>query len=243
MNVSKSNFLGLFLLGLSLAVGISIGGYFIGQTMYNAKVALNTAEAKGLAEREVQADRAEWRVSFSATGRTRADVPNLYTQAEGTQQVIIDLLKASGFTDNEIATDALSYSFREFRNNEQIVTDQDHTISGAVSVSTDKVRLVGAARAKMSRLIADGHNILSGQPIYRFTRLNEIKPEMLREATKNARLAANEFAANAGVKVGGIRSARQGGFNIRDAGEEYGDTRKIDKMVRVVTTIDFYLEK
>jgi hypothetical protein len=64
---------------------------------------------------------------------------------------------------------------------------------------------------------------------------------MLREATKNARIAANEFAENAGVKVGSIRSARQGGFNVRDAGEEYGDTAKIEKDVRVVTTIDFYL--
>lgn len=243
MNVSKSNFLGLFLLGLSLAVGISIGGYFIGQTMYNAKVALNTAEAKGLAERSVKADRADWSVSFSAAGKSRGEVPELYTRAEGTQQVIIDLLKDSGFDDAEITADALSYQYREFRNKEQTVTDQDHIISGLVSVNTSKVTLVGAARARMSRLIAGGHNITSGQPAYRFTRLNEIKPEMLREATKNARLAANEFAANAGVKVGGIRSARQGGFNIRDAGEEYGDTRKMDKMVRVVTTIDFYLEK
>jgi hypothetical protein len=64
---------------------------------------------------------------------------------------------------------------------------------------------------------------------------------MLREATKNARIAANEFAENAGVEVGSIRSARQGNFYIRDAGEEYGDTAKIEKEVRVVTTIDFYL--
>ena len=64
---------------------------------------------------------------------------------------------------------------------------------------------------------------------------------MLREATKNARIAANEFAENAGVKVGGIRSARQGGFIIRDVGENYGDTKKIEKDVRVVTTITFYL--
>ena len=71
--------------------------------------------------------------------------------------------------------------------------------------------------------------------------LNEIKPDMLREATKNARIAANEFAENAGVKVGGIRDARQGSFYVRDAGSDYGDTSKIEKDVRVVTTITFYL--
>jgi len=64
---------------------------------------------------------------------------------------------------------------------------------------------------------------------------------MLSEATKNARIAANEFAKNAGVKVGGIRDARQGSFYIRDVGEEYEDTKKIEKTVRVVTTITFYL--
>lgn len=64
---------------------------------------------------------------------------------------------------------------------------------------------------------------------------------MLKAATKNARLAANEFATNTGVKVGGIRSARQGGFVIRDVGENYGDTKKIEKYVRVVTNVTFFL--
>lgn len=66
---------------------------------------------------------------------------------------------------------------------------------------------------------------------------------MLKEATTNARLAANEFAANAGVEVGGIRYARQGGFIIRDVGESYTDTTKIEKDVRVATTISFYLTR
>ncbi len=64
---------------------------------------------------------------------------------------------------------------------------------------------------------------------------------MVKEATTNARIAANEFAENAGVEVGGIKSAQQGGFLIRDVGEEYGDTKSIEKEVRVVTTITFYL--
>ena len=93
----------------------------------------------------------------------------------------------------------------------------------------------------MNKLVAQGIDIENYAPTYRFTKLNEIKPEMLSEATKNARIAANEFAKNADVKVGGIRSARQGSFRINDVGEDYGDTKKIDKTVRVVTTITFYL--
>ena len=86
-------------------------------------------------------------------------------------------------------------------------------------------------------------DVRNNSPAYYFTGLNDIKPEMLQEATTNARIAANEFAANAGVQVGGIRNARQGGFIIRDVGENYGDTAKIEKDVRVVTTITFYLTK
>ena len=88
---------------------------------------------------------------------------------------------------------------------------------------------------------AVGIDINNNAPSYYFTGLNEIKPEMLKEATTNARVAANEFASNAGVDVGSIRNARQGGFIIRDVGESYTDTVKIDKDVRVVTTITFYL--
>jgi hypothetical protein len=135
----------------------------------------------------------------------------------------------------------LDYNYHEFRDDKQVLVDQKHKMVGSISVETEKVELVGQVRARVSKLIAQGIDIKNMAPTYRFTKLNEIKPEMLREATKNARIAANEFAENAGVKVGGIRSARQGGFHVRDAGEEYGDTAKIEKDVRVVTTITFYL--
>ena len=103
------------------------------------------------------------------------------------------------------------------------------------------MELVSSARSKLNELIALGIDIRNNAPSYHFTSLNEIKPEMLKDATTNARIAANEFAANAGVKVGSIRTARQGGFIIRDIGESYADTTKIEKDVRVVTTITFYL--
>jgi hypothetical protein len=232
---------GLFFIGLFIAVGLALGGYFVSQTLYNAKVALNTAEAKGLAERRVTADRANWNVSFFVTGVSRAQIPSLYQQAEQHQQTIVGLLKENGFDDSEIQEGVLDYKYQEFRDDKQQLVDQRHTLVGTISVETEKVELVGEVRAVMNKLMAQGINIQNQAPMYRFTKLNEIKPDMLREATKNARIAANEFAENAGVKVGGIRYARQGNFFVRDAGEEYGDTAKIEKDVRVVTTITFYL--
>lgn len=239
--MNHKDHVGQLLLGIFLAAGISTGGYFISQTMYNAKVALNTAEAKGLAERRVSADRANWTIVFTNTGKSRADIPELYQQSENDQNAIVALLKESGFEDSEIEIDVLNYAYQEFRDENQRLVDQNHTLTGSVSVETNKVALVSQARSNVNKLIAKGMDIENRKPAYLFTKLNEIKPDMLKEATKNARIAANEFAENAGVIVGGIRSALQGSFYIRDAGEEYGDTEKIEKDVRVVTTITFYL--
>lgn len=239
--MNNANHSGLFSLGLFLAFGIAVGGYFIGQTMYNAKVALNTAEAKGLAERRVEADRANWQIILRATGKRRDEIPDLYKKSEKNQQTIIKLLKENGFDESEIEIGVIDYIYEEFRDESQILVDQKHQLVGSIGVETDKVRLVSKVRANVNKLIAQGIDIENEAPTYRFTKLNEIKPDMLREATKNARIAANEFAENAGVSVGGIRSATQGSFYIRDAGEDYGDTTKIEKDVRVVTTITFYL--
>lgn len=239
--MSDNNQGGFFFMGLFVAIGLAIGGYFVGQTMYNAKVALNTAEAKGLAERRVKADRANWRIVYTVKGKSKEEIPDMYKQAEQHQQTIVKILKNEGFDDTEIEIGILDYRYQEFRDEDNKLVDQIHSLYGNIIVATQKVGQVSKARANVSKLIAQGIDIENMAPIYSFTKLNEIKPDMLREATKNARIAANEFAENAGVRVGGIRSAYQGSFFIRDAGEEYGDNRKIDKDVRVVTTITFYL--
>ncbi len=239
--MSSNNQGGLFFLGLFVAAGLALGGYFVGQTLYNSKVALNTAEAKGLAERRVKADRANWNIVYTVTGAKRTEIPNLYKQAENHRQTIFNLIKDNGFDDSEIELGVLDYNYHEFRDDKQILVDQTHKLVGTISVETQKVEQVGKVRTNVNKLIAQGIDIENRAPSYSFTKLNEIKPDMLREATKNARIAANEFAENAGVKVGGIRSARQGSFYVRDAGMDYGDTTKIEKDVRVVTTITFYL--
>ena len=239
--MGRENQNGLHLLGLFVAIGLSVAGYFISQTLYNAKVGLNTAVVKGLAERRVVADRANWEIVYKVKGTSREEVPKLYQQAEENQRKISTLLKDNGFSDSEIQLGVINYEYLEYRDDNQNLVDQTHTLVGNISVETDKVELVSKVRTSVNTLIAQGLDIENRSPAYRFTKLNEIKPEMLREATQNARIAANEFAENAGVTVGSIQSALQGSFYVRDAGEEYGDTVKLEKDVRVVTTITFFL--
>lgn len=234
---------GLFFLGLFIAIGLAVSGYFIGQTLYNSKVALNTAEVKGLAERRVKADRVNWSIVYRVSGPTKEQIPELYELAESHQNTIKSLLIDNGFSQGEIQLGVLDYEFLEYRDENQKLVDEVHNLTGTIVVESDKVDQVAQVRAKVNKLISLGIDIENRAPAYHFTKLNEIKPAMLSQATKNARIAANEFAKNANVRVGGIRNARQGNFYIRDAGEQYGDTARIEKDVRVVTTITFYLSE
>ena len=226
---------------LLLSIGIALAGYFVSNTLYNSKVALNTADVKGLAERRVKANKAYWTIHYTVTGDNKSAIPKLYKDSESDQKKIIALLKSSGFSDNEIVPGIINYIKKEFRDENQKLIEEKHSLVGEIEVRTSKVQLVSEGRSKLNTLIAQGIDVRNNAPAYHFTELNEIKPAMLKEATKNARLAANEFATNAGVKVGGIRSARQGGFVIRDVGQNYGDTKKIEKDVRVVTNVTFFL--
>lgn len=224
-----------------LAIGIATAGYFISETLYKSRAALNTAVVKGLAERKVQADKAFWSIEYTVTGNKQSDIAKLYKESEADQKTIIALLNQSGFSENEIKPGVINYLKKEFRDENQTLVDEKFFLVGEIEVQTSKVQLVSEGRSKLNTLIAQGLDLNNNAPSYHFTKLNDIKPAMLKEATTNARLAANEFAINAGVKVGGIRSAVQGGFVIRDVGKNYGDTKKIDKNVRVVTNVTFLL--
>lgn len=226
---------------LLLSIGIAISGYFISQTLYKSRVALNIAEVKGLAERRVKADTAYWSIQYTVTGKSQTEIPALYEKSEGDRNTIISILKDSGFESSEIKPGIIDYRKKEFRDENQKLVEEKHHLVGEIEIQTQKVDLVATGRAKLNKLVAQGLDITNKQPTYHFTKLNDIKPEMLKEATKNARIAANEFATNAGVKEGRIRNARQGGFVIRDVGKDYGDTNKIEKDVRVVTNVSFFL--
>jgi uncharacterized protein len=231
----------LLVASLLLAVGLAVCGFFVSKTLLNAKVGINTAEVKGLAERRVEADRANWTIRYTVSGAATTDVAKLYDRSNADQARIVAVLLESGLEKSEITPGVIDYQKKEFRDENQKLVEERYVLTGSIDVETAKVRLVSEARAKLNKLIAQGLELQNNPPAYRFTKLNEIKPAMVKEATMNARVAANEFAADAGVKVGGIRDAQQGGFIIQDVGQEYGDTTRIEKDVRLVTTITFYL--
>jgi len=227
---------------LLLGSGIAVGGYFISNIMHKSQVSVNKAEVKGLAERRIQANIGGIRVDFTVNQGVGDTVATMYREAQRQQKVIIQTIKDAGFADTAIEAGTPEYSKQDFRNNSGTITSTEESIYGTVFMETTEVAALQALKSKIGELLVDGIQIENIDTNLYFTNLNDIKPEILKEATKNARIAAEEFASHAGVKVGSILSARQGGFSITDVGTDYGDTEKINKDVRVVTTINFYLE-
>ena len=226
--------------GLVLGAGVATGGFFISKTMVNQAL-VDTAEVKGLAERAVKSDQAIWSIGYKVSND---DLKAGYAQADAAAKTIRAFLASNGFKAEEIIAGQTGVTQNEYRDANGSLVETSYDILGSIVVTTTDVKAVDAASQKVGDLIAAGLLLTDATPRYLFTGLNAIKPEMLREAAQNARVAADEFAKNAGVSVGSIRTATQGGFEIHDAnsGDYGGDDRSIDKKVRVVTNVTFYLD-
>lgn len=228
-----------------LAAGIIFGAMQIGEGLKSVNGNNRSVTVRGLAEQEVTANLALWPIAYTETGN---DLTALQAIMDEKGQTVINFLKRHGITDNEIelqqvsVQDLLAQSYRQGN-----VGDNRYILTQGYMVRTDKVEQVGKAAQQIGSLIKSGV-VLSQQgasgPIYLFTRLNDIKPPMIAEATKNAREAAQQFAADSGETVGSIRRASQGVFQILARDDTYmvSEQNQVNKNVRVVTTIEFALE-
>lgn len=231
---------------LILALGLALGGFFPGYYYYKAKINFNTVSVKGLAEKDVVSDLAVWDLKFVTTGN---DLVKTQEEMSRQSDLVKEFLLNKGFEKAEIddgrleTTDLMA---NPWRGNDEIASR--FILSKTITVRTGKVEQVAQSLAQTGELIAqgivfDGQN--SGYPVsYIFTKLNEIKPQMLEEATKNAHDAAIEFAKSSNSKVGKIHQANQGVFSIlpRDDTANAVASQQINKKIRVVSTVEYFLE-
>jgi len=227
-----------------VALGLVLGGWFVGDGFYEGRIAERFVTVKGLAERFVEADVAIWPIRFSATGDELARVQ---AEIERSRQEVALFLNENGITGDAVrpqrveVTDLLAQAYRP-----EGIEANRYIIAQTVIVRTGEVGRVEALNRRTGELVRRGV-VLAGTegPTYLFTRLNDIKPEMLAEATANARDAAEQFAEDADSEIAGIRRARQGLFQIlpRDEAPGITEASQIEKKVRVVTTIDYLLEE
>lgn len=231
-------------IGTVLACGIALGGFFPGYYYYKTHFDMRTVTVKGLAEKDVKADLAVWNIRFQSANNILATAKK---EIENQEKTITSFLTEAGFTSDEIIVqgltmqDAYADSYRD-RNS----IPARYTLNQTLTVRTRKVDLVNVTYPKIGDLVSKGvsFNTYGNGVSYLFTGLNGIKPAMLKQATQNARQAADEFALNSQSKVGKIRSANQGVFSIlpREDIPEQTEREQINKKVRVVSTVEYYLD-
>lgn len=224
---NSSNFFGLLALGVCIILAV---GKFTGTK--------RTVNVKGLATQEVMADHVIWPLVVKDVDN---DLVNLYDKIEKTTQQIVRFLKDNGIKDNEITLSAPDVYDRNANrySDERIATR--YQMQQVVTVSSDNVELVRSLVSKQGELLKKGIAITNDyeyQVQYDFNGLNELKPQMVEVATRNAREVAQKFADDSGSRLGKIQSASQGQFSIYDRDS---NTPWI-KNVRVVTSVTYYLK-
>ena len=228
------------------AVGLTTSGYALGDGLRRSKMAEHrSVTVRGVSERNVTADLATWSVSFSHEGAELAPVQRSVDQQAS---AIRAFFRRAGFRPDEVTDSDVSLSREQPRDREgHPVGPQKLTVSRSIQLRTNDVMKARAAYARQAELLRDGVELSGTSVTYSFTRLNGLKPEMIAEATRNARQSAEQFARDSGVDVGRIKTASQGYFSVgaRD-GEDCGDCGSAGgsspfQKVRVVTTIDYDL--
>ena len=228
-----------------LALGIALGGFFPGYYYYKTHINNNTVTVKGLAEMDVVADLAIWKLKFVITSN---DLRSAQQQIAAQANTIKQFLENQGFKNEEITLERIETNdlmANPYRGNE--ANSSRFILTQSISVKTANVNLVEQSIPQTNQLIAQGivFDNNEGYSIsYIFTKLNDIKPQMLAEATQNAKKAAEEFAKNAGSSVGKIRRANQGVFSIlpREQTMSNYESQQINKTVRVVSTVEYWLD-
>lgn len=221
-----------------LAIGIALAGYLVGNALVESRTSERRVSVRGLAEREVPANLVLWPIVFSVTSD---DLVDLQRQADA------GVVKVREFLGDTFPAGQISVSPPRVQDRQaQGMTGEGRRLERymaevVVTVRTDRIEAARKAIERSGELVKQGVAVIRSYEYntqYLYTDLEKIKPEMIAEATKDARRAAEQFAEDSGSKVGAIRTAQQGLFSIDDRDQFSPQLKK----VRVVTTVDYYLE-
>ncbi len=231
---SKNNFLALCLL-----IGLVFLGAMFPVAVSKFRSYDRTVTVKGLSEKEVKADKVIWPIPFTVVGN---DLNTVYSQINRNISEIKDFLVSGGVSEDEITVSMPTISDKyaqEYGNNDRTYR---YFTKSVVTVCTGNVDTVLTLMPRQSELLKKGiigtGNSWDSQVQFQFEGLNGIKPEMIEDATRNAREAAEKFAKDSESRLGKIKTASQGTFTIsdRDSNTPY------IKKVRIVSSVTYYLK-
>jgi hypothetical protein len=218
-----------------LAIGIIVLGWYVKSGIDNFANKDRKVTVKGLAEREVPADKVTWSIGTKVTGN---DLPLLYEGINKQTDKIKAFLRQNGLDDNEITVNPPTISDLEAREWGDNQKNFRYIVTTTITVATTKVKEVNQAIFKQAELLKQGVAIENSNPQYEYASFQQMKPEMMAEAIKNAQKTAEQFAEASQSELGQIQTAGQGQFEIEDRDQ---NTPYIKKL-RVVTTITYSLK-
>ena len=222
-----------------LAIGFIILGFLLKTSVDNFSNKDRYVSVKGLSEMEFPADKVTCPLVFKEIGD---DLLKIYTSVNAKNDTIVAFLKAKGINEKDInisAPEIVDLQAERYGNERP---PYRYNVTSVITITSSDVTKIKALITQQSELLKKGIAIISGdyryQINYEFTKLNDVKPKMIEEATKNARATAEKFASDSDSKLGKIKNANQGQFSIVDRDSNTPDIKR----VRVVTTVDYYLE-
>lgn len=225
-------------LGGLLAVGMAGAGAFIGSGIVNAQTGNRQVTVRGLAERDVVADLAVLNLSFRAAND---DLPAAQGKIDRDLALVRAFLTRQGYPEDAVSIgrlQVLDTRAREYGSTDNVVR---FILTQSVTVRTTDVQRVAQTERALNDLVREGVQLDFSAPTYVFTRLNEIRPEMIAAATASARTGAEQFARDSGTTLGPIRQATQGSFEILAREDIDSEPAALNKRVRVVATVSYQL--
>jgi hypothetical protein len=239
--MDRSHFWGMTILGIAIGLGMIVASANVSNAVFKLRAAQRYVTVKGLAEREVDADLVVWPLTFEVTSN---DLGELQKGVDAKRLAVRQFLREAGFGEDDLSQSAprIRDTQSEVMYGQQTPPRFRYVAQATLLLRTSNVPLVKQTVERAGDLIGKGV-VLVGENYgrsteYLFTALNEIKPAMIQEATRNAREAAEQFAKDSGSQVGKIKTATQGLFTISDRDMNSPDKKKI----RVVTTVEYYLK-
>ena len=221
--------------GGSIVLAALVLGLFMVWTVKTLKSYDDTVKVRGLCEKEVPADRVVWRISYSEKSNSLADLRMVLKR---NNDIIAGKLREAGFSEEEIKVGNANYDDRYSYSNDVSRITYRYQANQTVTVFTNKLDLVRKLQQTLETDLVNQNILANSWADYQYLGLNTIKPSMIAESLENARTAADEFAKNSHSRIGKMRTASQGYFEVEDLDENTPQVKK----VRVVTTVEYYLK-
>jgi len=224
--------LGLFFIALS----VCMLGHYLKDGIESLNGKDRIVSVRGLSERTVLADNATWSLSLEVSGN---DLTETYLRLDPKMDQLRSFLLENGVTEEEIIDNVPTSEDRSswYEWDKKKAYTYQYVVTGHLTVVSCDVEKIRKVHYKQSELLKKGLRIENSFPQYTYSGLAALKPEMVEEATRNARATALKFAKDADCDLGSIRSARQGQFEV-----ESDDVLPHKRKVRVVTTIEYFLK-